>query len=116
MNVLTKPRMTVDQFLAWAEDHPGRYELFRGEIVPMSPETVGHTEIKGAVYIALLAAIRSRSLPCHALMNGATVRIDEATAYEPDALVYCGEKVPATALDVPNPSLWSKCCRPRLAA
>jgi len=103
MNVLTKPRMTVDQFLAWAEDHPGRYELFRGEIVPMSPETVGHTEIKGAVYIGLLAAIRSRSLPCHALMDGATVRIDETTAYEPDALVYCGEKLPGAAVEVPNP-------------
>jgi Uma2 family endonuclease len=32
-----------------------------------------------------------------------TVRIDETTAYEPDALVYCGEKIPPTAIEVPNP-------------
>jgi hypothetical protein len=31
MDVLAKPRMNVDEFLAWAKDHPGRYELFRGE-------------------------------------------------------------------------------------
>lgn len=103
MNVLTKPRMTVDQFLAWAEDHPGRYELFRGEVFPMSPEVVGHTKIKGAVYVALLAAIRQSGFPCHVLMDGATVRIDETTAYEPDALVYCGEELPLSALEVPNP-------------
>jgi Uma2 family endonuclease len=103
MNVLTKPRMTVDEFLAWAEDHPGRYELFRGEIFPMSPEVVGHTEIKGAIYVALLTAVRSRGLACHTLMDGPTVRVDSETAYEPDALVYCGDRLPPTALEVPNP-------------
>jgi Uma2 family endonuclease len=89
MNVQTKPRMTVDEFLAWAEARPGRYELFRGEVFPMSPEVVGHTKVKGMVFAALLAGIRQRALPCQALTDGATVRVDELTAYEPDALVYC---------------------------
>jgi Uma2 family endonuclease len=103
MTALTKPRMTVDQFLVWAEGRPGRYELYKGEVFPMSPEVVRHTEIKGAVYMALIAAIRQRQLPCFALPDGATVRIDEQTAYEPDALIYCGDKLPPTALEVPNP-------------
>src|SRR5438477_373632 len=103
MTALTKPRMTVDEFLAWAEGRPGRYELFRGEVYAMSPEVVGHTKIKGLVHAALLANIRQRGLQCHALPDGATVRIDEATAYEPDALVYCGQELPLTALEVPNP-------------
>src|SRR6266545_1612020 len=103
MTVLTKSHMTVDDFLAWAEDHPGRYELFRGEVYAMSPETVGHTEIKGAVYAALVAGIRQRRVPCHVLTDGPTVRIDATTAYEPDALVYCGERLAPTALEVPNP-------------
>lgn len=103
MTVLTKPRMTVDEFLSWAKDEPGRRELFRGEVHAMSPEGVGHAERKGAVYTALVAAIRARGLRCHALPNGATVRIDDMTAYEPDALVYCGEKLPPEALEVPNP-------------
>jgi Uma2 family endonuclease len=103
MTALTKPRMTVDEFLAWAEGRPGRYELFRGEVYAMSPEVVGHTKTKGAIHAALLAGIRQRGLPCHALPDGATVRIDKATAYEPDALVYCGQELPPTALEVPNP-------------
>jgi Uma2 family endonuclease len=103
MMALTKPRMTVDEFLTWAEGRPGRYELFRGEVYAMSPEVVGHTKTKGAVYAALLVGIRQRGLPCHALPDGATVRIDDATAYEPDALVYCGQELPSTALEVPNP-------------
>ena len=32
MTVLTKPRMNVDEFLAWAVGQPGRFELFRGEV------------------------------------------------------------------------------------
>jgi len=103
MAVLIKPRMTVDEFLSWAKDEPGRYELLKGEVFPMSPEGVGHSEKQGAVYAALLAGIRARRLPCHALPDGATVRIDDTTAYEPDALVYCGDKLPPTALEVPNP-------------
>lgn len=103
MNVLTKPRMTVDEFLAWAEDHPGRYELFNGVVFPMSPETVGHMEAKVAVHDALRAAVRAGRLDCYVLPDGATVRIDENTAYEPDALVYCGERLSPSAIEVPNP-------------
>jgi len=32
-----------------------------------------------------------------------TVRIDDGTAYEPDALVYCGPKLAPRAVEVPNP-------------
>lgn len=112
MTALTKPRMTVDEFLAWAEGQPGRYELFRGEVFAMSPETVGHAEIKGFIYAALAAAIRQRRLPCHVLPDGATVRIDDATAYEPDALVYCGQKLAGTALEVPNPVIIAEVLSP----
>ena len=30
-------------------------------------------------------------------------RISERTAYEPDAVVYCGTKLPSSAIEVPNP-------------
>jgi len=103
MTALTKPRMNVDEFLAWAREQPGRYELFRGEIYAMSPETVGHAERKGLVYAALRGAIRQRSLACYAVPDGVTVRIDETTAYEPDALVYCGPKLAPSAIEVVDP-------------
>jgi Uma2 family endonuclease len=32
-----------------------------------------------------------------------TVRIDRETAHEPDALVYCGNELPGSVLEVPDP-------------
>jgi Uma2 family endonuclease len=96
--------MTVDEFLVWAERQTaGRYELVDGAVHAMTPERAVHAEIKGAVYIALVTGIRSCGLPCHALPDGMTVRVDDGTAYEPDALVYCGPRLPPSALEVPNP-------------
>jgi Uma2 family endonuclease len=95
--------MNVDEFLAWAESRPGRYELERGKVVAMSPERVRHAQAKGAAYSALRNACLEFGLACEALPDGMTVRIDPMTAYEPDALVYCGPKLPGDALEVPAP-------------
>jgi Uma2 family endonuclease len=37
------------------------------------------------------------------LPDGATVRVSQHAAHEPDALVYCGPKLPRDAIEVPNP-------------
>jgi Uma2 family endonuclease len=103
MTALPKTRMTVDQYLAWAERTPGRYELVDGEVYAMSPEAAGHAKTKYAVQTALLAGIRNRKLPCHMLPDGMTVRVGQSTAYEPDALVYCGKEVASDAVEVPTP-------------
>jgi Uma2 family endonuclease len=103
MTALAKPRFTVDQFLAWSANQLGRYELFRGEVFAMSPESVGHAKIKGAVHRALTTGLRKGDLRCHALPDGVTVRVDNETAYEPDALVYCGNELEPSALEVPEP-------------
>ncbi len=103
MQQLAKPKMTVDEFLAWAEENPGRYELSEGEVYATSPERLGHAKTKFAVQAALLAAIRKAGLPCHMVPDGATVRINARTAYEPDALVYCGPEKPDAAIELPNP-------------
>ena len=103
MTALAKPRLTVDEFLAWTSGQRGRYELFRGEVFAMSPESVGHAKIKGAVHSALASGLRKSHLRCHALPDGVTVRISSETAYEPDALVYCGEELPPSLLEVPSP-------------
>ncbi len=95
--------MTVEEFLAWAEGRPGRHELVRGEVVAQAAERAAHCEVKLATHVALLTAIKARALPCHVVPDGATVRIDEATAYEPDAMLYCGPKRPPSAMLVENP-------------
>src|SRR6202140_4170432 len=83
MTALPKTRMTVDEYLSWAEGQPGRYELLDGVVFGISPEGAGHAERKAAVHAALLSGIRARGVPCYALPDGMTVRIDESTAYEP---------------------------------
>jgi Uma2 family endonuclease len=95
--------MTVDEYLAWAVGRPGRYELFRGEVFAMLTEQVGHAKTKAAIHSALAASIRQRRLSWHVLPDGVSIRIDDATAYEPDTQVYCGEELPPTVLEVPNP-------------
>ena len=82
--------MTVDGYLAWAEQQGGRHELRDGAVFAMSPETVSHAEKKAFIYMALLAGIRARRLGCYALPDDMTVRIDDTTACEPDTLVDCG--------------------------
>jgi len=37
------------------------------------------------------------------LADGAGVRIAQYVLHEPDALVYCGPKLPSDAIEVPNP-------------
>jgi Uma2 family endonuclease len=95
--------MTVDEFLAWAEGQDGRWELFHGVPYLMAPERTGHGVVKFAVQTALVQGIRKAGLPCHMLPDGATVRVSQHTAHEPDALVYCGQKLPDDSIEVPNP-------------
>jgi len=47
MNAPAIKRMTVQEFLAWAEiQEKGRYELVRGEIFAMAPEQAEHVRAK----------------------------------------------------------------------
>src|SRR5208337_1062180 len=103
MGELARPKMTVDEFLAWAEGREGRFELEDGEIISMSPQQVGHALVKMRVVNALAAAISRTSVNCQALPDGITVRVNRFTAFEPDALVHCGDLPALNALEVPNP-------------
>jgi Uma2 family endonuclease len=103
MSALQQKRMTVDEFLTWADGRPGRYELFRGTVYAMTPERAIHAEVKFAVQTALANGIRARHLPCYMLPDGMTLRIDDTTAHEPDALVYCGPRLDPSAIEVSNP-------------
>jgi Uma2 family endonuclease len=103
MLALPKHKMNVDEYLAWAEHQPGRFELYAGEVYAMAPEKAGHARIKFAIQMALLAGIRDAGVPCHMLPDGMTVRIQQDKAFEPDALVYCGPEVPDSAVEVGNP-------------
>jgi Uma2 family endonuclease len=105
MNIALRRPFTVEEYLAWAnaQTERQRSELINGQIVAMAPERIKHTKVKLAVAIALKAAVARNELPCHVLADGPTVRIDDHTAYEPDALAYCGQELPGDSLIVPSP-------------
>jgi Uma2 family endonuclease len=103
MTALPNHKMTVDEYLSWAEGREGRFELYAGVVYAMAPERAGHARTKYAVQSALVAAIKRAGVLCHMLPNGMTVRVDHDTAHEPDALAYCGSELPGSAIEVPNP-------------
>jgi Uma2 family endonuclease len=100
------PRMTSEEFLRWAEAQPrGRFELAAGEVVAMAPERSAHNDAKQFTWLALLRAIAEAGLPCHVKGDGMTIEVDDTTVYEPDVLVYCGERMDPEATRVPPPMI-----------
>ncbi len=95
---------TADEFIAWALEQPaGRFELDNGRVVAMSPERAAHAIAKGNAFLALHAAIAARGLGCRAFPDGMSVRVDDHTVYEPDALVRCGPPLPGDAIEIADP-------------
>jgi Uma2 family endonuclease len=104
MNAPAIKRMTVPEFLAWAEtEENGRYELVRGEIVAMASERSEHVRAKQRAFRALEDAIARTRVACEAFVEGLAVVVDDATTYLPDALVNCGETVAPDSLVAPSP-------------
>lgn len=104
---MERPRpleFTADEFIAWALEQPtGRFELDGGVVVALAPERANHATAKLNAAVALRAAVAARSLPCQAFPDGVTVRVDDRTVYEPDALVRCGPRLPGDAVEVSDP-------------
>ncbi len=69
----------------------------------MAPERTRHAEAKAECYVALRNAIRRAGVPSHAMPDGMTVRTAADAAYEPDALVYCGERLHGDRTQVDAP-------------
>ena len=81
--------MTVDDFLAWSSTwgEGERYELLDGEPIRMASERSRHALVKSDVDKALDRAVAKAGLDCTVWPDGMTVRIDETTAFEPDAVI-----------------------------
>ena len=109
-------RMTVDEFLLWAEGKDGHWELHDGVPVMMSPERLAHARTKGEAFVALRGAVQRAGLPCRVYPDGMAVRIDARTSYEPDASVACGRLPPDDALAIDDPILVVEVLSPSTAA
>ncbi|MFM9938630.1 MAG: Uma2 family endonuclease [Hyphomicrobiaceae bacterium] len=105
--------MTADEFLVWAETQPkeaGRFELWDGEVIvkraptgQQQSERSRHWEAKFSIAAALKAAVKKSGLPCYAVPEGAGLKLSNSRVVEPDAMVYCGQRVSPDDLFVPNP-------------
>jgi Uma2 family endonuclease len=104
MSSLAVKRMSVAEFLIWAEaQDTGRFELIDGQPVAMAPERVEHVEAKLNAAMALTAAIGRAGIPCKAYVEGLAVAVDGSTSYQPDALVNCGEPIARGVMIAPRP-------------
>jgi Uma2 family endonuclease len=105
--MMEQPRQTeftADEFIAWALEQPtGRFELDNGVVVAMAPERANHAVAKLNAVIALHNAIGARGHPCQALPDGMSIRVNDRTVYEPDALVRCGPPLAGDAIEVVDP-------------
>jgi Uma2 family endonuclease len=104
MAALAQKQLSVDDFIAWsvAQPEPVRADLIDGTIYAHARRAHFHLRVKHKAAMALDAALSKAKLPCHVLPDGATVRISETSAFEPDALV-CGPELPGDAIEVPDP-------------
>ncbi len=95
---------TADEFIAWALEQPtGRFELDNGTVVSTAPERAHYATAKGNAFVALRHSIGARGLACQAFPDGMSVRIDDRTVYEPDAIVRCGPQLPGDAIEANDP-------------
>jgi Uma2 family endonuclease len=104
MSNLAVKRMSVAEFLVWAEAHDkGRFELIDGQPVAMAPERAEHVAAKLRATNSLAAAVQRGGVRCEAFVEGLAVVVDGSTSYLPDALVNCGEPVAPDVMIAPNP-------------
>jgi Uma2 family endonuclease len=96
-------RMTRAEYRAWAERQPsGRFERIDGVIVAMAPEREEHNRRKMLAWLVLRRAVHDAGLPCDVCGDGMTVEVGDSD-YEPDAVLYCGDRLPPGSVAVPNP-------------
>jgi Uma2 family endonuclease len=89
---LAEKRLTVNEFLVWAEGREGKWELLDGSPTAMSPERVRHTQTKTEAGFALREAARRAGASCRAFVDGITLRISDDRAFS-----RCGRRVSAAA-------------------
>jgi Uma2 family endonuclease len=115
MSVPALKRLDLCAFLALAEGREGKWELFNGVPVAMSPERSRHGLTKFEAAIALRDAIRREGLGCQASVDTLTVRIRDDRAFIPDALVVCPPP-PSDAIIIDNPLIVVEVVSPSTAA
>lgn len=115
MSETAEKLMSVDEFIVWAEDREGKWELHDGVPVAMTPERAHHSRVKAFVVNGLLVAIQREGLSCAVYADGLAVRIGVRRAFIPDVLIVC-PPAPDHALETDSPLLVVEVLPPSTAA
>ena len=108
--------MTREEYRAWVERQPvGSFERIDGVVVAIAPERVEHNDRKMLAWLALRRAIRDADAPCHVQGDGMTVEVGDSD-YEPDSVVYCGERLAPGSMTVPEPLIVVEVLSPSTSA
>ncbi len=93
MSAATKQQiMSVEEFLAWEERQPIRYEFDGVRAIAMAGGSLGHSAIAVNLTVALGVGLRGK--PCRAYNSDAKVQVAGRIRY-PDASVTCTEQADA---------------------
>jgi Uma2 family endonuclease len=100
---LPPPRMTLAEFLDWADTVDGRWQLRDGVPEAMAPTSDRHGTIQTEVVVRFTNHLRATGQPCRAATGvGVVPRFrSDRTALIPDAAVTCGP--PARDRFIPEP-------------
>jgi Uma2 family endonuclease len=81
--------MTIKEFLLSKYYHDGLWELFRGELIAMSPARVGHDFTVSRISHLFQSAISSFSMNCRVAGQTTAVLYEDDSFVMPDVLVTC---------------------------
>src|SRR5688572_13781897 len=81
-----RTRLTLEEFLAWEEQQPGRHEFVDGEVFAMTGGTLNHNLLINNLIIVLTPQLRRRN--CLVFHEGARVHSETDLLY-PDIVVSC---------------------------
>jgi Uma2 family endonuclease len=98
-------KMTAQEYLAWEEEQPLRYEYLYGEVLAMTGGTIPHNQV--AVNLATLLKNHLRQKGCKVLTSDAKIAVTEQGSFH-----YADVAVTCNLGDAPRgraqPSLCSK--------
>jgi Uma2 family endonuclease len=98
-----KSKLTADEFISWALQAEGSYELVDGEIIEMPSEGIRQNVVKLEIAIVLREAVLAAQLTCHVYIDGVSVHIAHRQVRGPDAIVSVGPITDFDSAFVPDP-------------
>ncbi|MGC4078251.1 MAG: Uma2 family endonuclease [Rubrivivax sp.] len=103
MNVLAKPVLGLEAFLAWENEQPERHEFHRGEVFAM----VGARRVHAVVVHNLAREIGNhlKGSGCRAFSESAKLQIGDDSVLYPDVFVTCDKADLATDIVFRSPLL-----------